>query len=318
MGISSHRIVSSTPADTAQHKALQEVSRTILETPLGGRLPNISQMRANVGVGAGTMQKAMQEIQRSGDVELSSKQRQGTILIDRDMGALWATAGLPPLTVLLPLPHSRELQGLATGLRREIHDRGIPTTFLYGHGSWQRINALRSGTSQICVMSAGAARHCTHSDDAVGARTLLRAGSYYAADSVLVLARAARERLPERWRIGIDRDSADHVHLTETEFPRHTFVDIGYPQIPAALRRGMIDAAVWHHTTMGASLEDESFVSWPLARADARTLGDGNTSAALVIRSRDDVAREVLSEMDTQKAESLQHDVIAGDLMPLL
>ncbi len=318
MGITSHRtVLTTTPADTAQQKAMQEVARTILETPIGGRLPNISQMRANVGVGAGTMQKAIQEIQQSGKVELSSKQRQGTILMNRKIGALWSTANLSPLTVLLPLPNSWEFQGLATGLRREIQDRGIPTTFLYGHGSRQRIEALRSGAAQVSVMSNGAAQHWTKTDTELVTHTVLPSGSYYAAESVLVMAREPRDQLPKELRIGIDRQSTDHAWLTEMEFPKHQYVDVSYAQIPSALTRGIIDAAVWHRTALGLSLDDQGLVAWPLERSDALQLSDDISSTGLVIHSIDAVTREVLSEMNIDKVDSLQRGVVAGDVLPL-
>jgi len=309
----------STPraAETPQQRASAGVALTILTTEIGARLPNIDQLRSSIGVGAGTVQKALQDMQQNGWVTLDPKPRQGTFLLSRRSGELWRTAGLPTLSVLLPLPNSWEFQGLATGLRSELDRLGIPSTFLYGHGSEQRIAALRNGLAHIAVMSRGAAERWTAENHGISTHIVLPAGSYYAADSVLVMARASRQELGSELRIGIDRLSVDHTLLTSAEFPNHHYVDVSYAQVPSALTRGIIDAAIWHRTALGLSLDDQGLIAWPLEQPASRTLSEGINSAAIVVKANDEPARGVLRELDVERLLELQRDVVAGDVLPL-
>jgi hypothetical protein len=304
-------------AETPQQRAMAGVALTILTTEIGSRLPNIDQFRSNIGVGAGTVQKALQDMQQNGWVTLDPKPRQGTFLINRRSGELWRTAGLPTLSVLLPLPNSWEFQGLATGLRSELDRLGIPSTFLYGHGSEQRVAALQNGLAHIAVMSLGAAERWTAENESVSTHSVLPPGSYYAADSVLVMARASRQELGNDLRIGIDRMSVDHTLLTKAEFPNHQYVDVSYAQVPSALTRGIIDAAVWHRTALGLSLDDQGLIAWPLEQPASRALSEGINSAAIVVKTTDEATKGVLREVDLDSLLGLQRDVVAGDVLPL-
>lgn len=304
-------------SETAQQRAVEVIARTILTTPLEGRLPNVDQLRAEIGVGAGTVQKALYEIQKSGRAVLDSKPRQGTVLIRRETGALWRVAGLPPLAVVLPLPNSWEFQGLATGIRAELDRLDVPAACLYGHGSEQRLEALETGLAHVVVVSHGAAETWLKGDHLVKVHSILRPGSYYASDSVVVVARQARDDMPRALRIGIDRLSADHTQLTKAEFPNAHYIDVSYAQVPSALRRGIIDAAVWHRTALGLSLDDQGLITWPLEQGDARNVAEALSSAALVLSLHNKEACAVLDELDLGKILKVQSDVVAGDVLPL-
>lgn len=304
-------------ADTPQQRASAGVALAILTTEIGARLPNIDRLRSSIGVGAGTVQKALQDMQKNGWVALNPKPRQGTFLLSRRSGELWRTAGLPTLSVLLPLPNSWEFQGLATGLRSELERIGVPSTFLYGHGSEQRVAALQSGLAQIAIMSLGAAERWTEENAGITTHVVLPPGSYYASDSVLVMARAPRHELGAVLRIGMDRLSVDHTLLTKAEFPEDQYVDVSYAQVPSALSRGIIDAAVWHRTALGLSLDDQGLIAWPLEQPSARNLSEGINSAAIVVKADDEATRGVLREIDETRLLAMQRSVVAGDVLPL-
>lgn len=293
------------------------LARILLASELGQRLPNIAELRSQIGVGAGTVQKALQELQQDGFVTIDSKQRQGTHILGRHVGALWKTANLPTLTAVLPLPNSWEFQGLATGLRAQLDEIGIPSTFLYGHGSEQRIQALGNGLAQIAVMSLHAARQWVATEPRVAIDQSFPSGSYYAPDSVLVIARDPRGSLKSGLRVGIDRLSADHTHLTQREFPTNSYVDVSYAQLPSALTRGIIDAAVWHRTALGLSLDDQGLTTWPLGNHGSELIDLELNSAALVRRADDLYTRSVLDQVDSSRVLDLQKGVVAGDLLPV-
>ena len=301
--------------ETAQTRARRGVADVLLATPTGERMPNVDEMRSSIGVGVGTIQKALNDLRDRGRVEFESRPRYGTVVLSKEIGPLWTDSGRPALSVLLPLPNSWEFQGLATGLRSEFDRLEIPSIFLYAHGSKERVEALRTRLAHIAVMSLGAARRQTEDDLII--HSGLPVNSYYAAKSVLVIARAPRAFLPEPLRIGIDRHSPDHAWLTEAEFPGGKYVDVSYAQMPSALSHEAIDAAVWHRTALGLSLDDQGLIAWPLEKPEAKRLSETLSSAAFVICDGDAATAGVLDSVRTEQILRLQQGVVGGDVLPL-
>lgn len=302
--------------ESPQQRATVAVARVLLERSPGERIPNVTDLRSKIGVGAGTVQKALQELQSRGLVTLNSKPRHGTFIVDCQIGGLWEAAALPAFTVLLPLPGSWEFQGLASGLRVVLDSLGMPSIFLFGHGSEQRAAALKSGVAQVAVMSTHAAAEVSAPGSGLVVQHALGRGSYYAHDSVVVLARASRSETGPNPRIGIDRLSADHIALTEREFPGATYVDVSYSHIPSALTKGHIDAAVWHRSTLGLSLADQGLVSWTPIAGIAMDSDAELDAAALVVREGDMFTRTVLDAASLGDIVAVQQGVVRGETLP--
>ncbi len=302
--------------ESPQQRATEMVARTILERKIGERLPNVAEFRVSIGVGAGTIQKALQELQNDNLVVLTSKQRQGTFIVDKNLGGLWSMAGFHPLSVIMPLPLSWEFQGLATGLRAALDQYNVPSSFIFGHGSTQRSKALSDSLSHVAVMSTYAAKKVIAAKPELFIHTTYDAGSYYAADSVIVVARAPRELLPKNLRIGIDRLSIDHAMLTQLEFPDNNYVDVSYAHIPAALIGGACDVAVWHHSAFGLSLNHQELVTWPLSPSAMALLTNEMFSAALVLNKDNTATRAVLDEINMAQVRTVQKEVVEGKRLP--
>lgn len=302
--------------ESPQQRATVAVARVLLARSPGERIPNVTDLRSEIGVGAGTVQKALQELQSRGLVTLNSKPRHGTFIVDWQLGGLWEAAALPAFTVLLPLPNSWEFQGLASGLRVVLDSLGMPSIFLFGHGSEQRAAALQSGTAQVAVMSTHAAAAVATPGSGLVVQHSLGPGSYYAPGSVVVLARAPRSETAPDPRIGIDRLSSDHVALTHREFPGATYVDVSYSHIPSALTKGHIDAAVWHRSALGLSLADQGLVSWTPIAGIAMS-GDAELDAAgLVVKDGDVFTQSVLNAAALGDIVAVQQGVVRGDVLP--
>jgi hypothetical protein len=301
--------------DTPQQRATTGLASILIRTKPGSRIPNIGTLRQELGVGAGTVQKALQELQATSAVKLDSRQRQGTYLLTRQLGQLWQLARMPGLRAVLPLPNSWEFQGLAAGLRAELDQIRVPATFLYAHGSAERVQALVNGVAQIAVMSVYAAAKALAMGADISIEHQLPDGTYYAENSVLVLAKAERAALPDAFRVGIDRLSADHTALTSAIFPHRDYVDVSYAQIPSALAAGVIDAAVWHRTALGLSLNDRGLKTWTDAHIPEPPLSIG--AAAIVTSNDDPTTRAVIQSIDIPRLLGHQRSVVDGDVLPL-
>ena len=141
-------------------------------------------------------------------------------------------------------------------------------------------------------------------------------GSYYANDSVVVIARAPKNSFKERLRIGIDPQSTDHSTLTHLEFPGYDYVDVCYAHIPSALAQGVIDAAVWHRSALGLSLSDKELITWPLTNAVTIAVTKDMSETVLIVSKAKPYLRHVLNALDVERIVSTQQTIISGHALP--
>jgi hypothetical protein len=299
-----------------QRRAAAYIASAALSIRVGDRLPNISNLRIDVGVGAGTVQSALRQLQTQGALQIDTQKRRGTFLVQRDVAMLWSISDLGPLVIAMPLPSAWEFYGLASGLQAELDRLGVPVSMIYAHGSTERLHSLTAGRADIVVTSAFAADR--QLEQFPGTRTVFRLppGTYYGRDSVVVMSRVPLSQLGDDARIGIDPNSVDHSSMTEAEFPDRPYVRVSYSQLPLALRRGAVDAAVWHRSALWLSLDDQGLQTSPLTSRIAQEIADATSPAALIVRDSQTPAASVLRDIDLDRVVKLQSDVVEGILSP--
>lgn len=300
--------------------AVRRLAQLVATTRPGDRLPSVSELRRQLGVGTGTISAAMRELQRSGAVQLDSRQHRGSFVVGRDLGTLWGMMGQPPLVGVLPLPGSLEFEGLASGLRAEFTRLGVPLALIYAHGSNQRYEMVVTQRVDFAVMSSPAGdflcNSASPSQRLAEIVTTLGPGSYYSKDSVAVIATVGKDQLPAHPRVGIDRASYDHTALTQLEFPGGALVEVTYGQLPAALRVGVVDVGVWHGTRLAITAEDSRPITWPLTKPAAQSLLLELSHAVVVVRRSNALAHAVLANVDIEKVEQSQLQVVTKQALP--
>src|ERR1700690_4231516 len=107
-------------ASSSNQGAVGLLARDILRRAVGDRLPTSMQYQELLNVGSGTVQKGLRVLESAGATELRARGHQGTFIVARHVGRLWAIAGLGPVTGAMPLPDSPEGSGLAAGLREQF------------------------------------------------------------------------------------------------------------------------------------------------------------------------------------------------------
>lgn len=297
--------------------AAQKIARALLLVKNGDRIPTTLEYVRKFGMGSGTIQRAMADLTALGAVELRARGHQGTFLVEKDVVKLWAASGLGTCVGSMPLPSSRQFQGLASGLRQAFEMAGIPFSMVYCHGADLRLKALLEKRIDFMVASrryvdSVAARE----GDSLSVAMDFGEGSYYAKDSVVVVTRSGIDTLNEVRRVGIDRSSGDHRELTEVEFPGHEMVGVFYVDIPQAIVEGEIDGAVWHRTALSIPLEQAGLKVYELQNPETRRLAR-EMSRAAVITLADSPARAVISEMDRDQILATQNKVIDRELRPV-
>ena len=303
------------------HRTIQQIARDILAREVGERLPTSIQYQEELEVGSGTVQKGIRVLQNVGAVRLRPRGHQGTLIVDRNVGALWAIAGLGPVTGALPLPDSLENAGLASGLREQFDAQGIPLQMLYRHGAALRLGMVREGRADFAIASQGAGENQRAADEE-GHWTILDFGpySYYSEGSIVVLSRWRTDGsvAPAIRTVGIDLASHDHTRLTLAEFPEsggYVYESISYPSLPAAVAEGRVDGAIWHRTLLSIPL---SLVGVDVTSPRQETLEvyESMASAILLAPAGKPELAALLRHLDIERIRDLQTRVLRGETPP--
>lgn len=298
----------------SNHRALQGVARDIIARPVGDRLDTTLGYQHEFQVGAGTVQKALQLIKSIDAAELRAAGHQGTFIVSKDIGLLWNLAGLAQVRVLLTPPGPVELYGLSLGLSAEFDRLEIPLVHQYARGADTRLSLLREREADLTVVSAGVAKNLA--DDPEWSLWDIGGGTYYSAGSLQIVSRAGSSDPHARGqRIGIDRSSSDHSHLTTVEFDeaRHTFVDCSFQQIPTAILENRIDAGIWHRMLLLVPLELIGLEASALDQSAAATDADSISGAVLVARSDNSPVTAVVDAVDLRKVRKRQSEILDAD-----
>lgn len=226
--------------------ARRQLARILLEREVGQRLPSTQVLQQETGLGAGTVIKALRELQRLRAATLKARGHQGTTIEARHVGRLWSAAGLGTFVLVLPPPGPVEQQAAQTVVRSAMGRLSIASGIEYMSGAALRLEEVYQGRAHTALMSAGAFRHLR--EDRPGVVGVdLGPGSYYAHRSLVTVQRAGSEQgqVP---RVAIDRSSLDHARLTEATFGRqeHEAVDCPFVEVPARVLAGEVDVGIWH------------------------------------------------------------------------
>ena len=308
----------------SNQRATQLLARDVLCLDVGDRLPTSLQYQEQLGVGSGTVQKALRILEGSRAAGFTSRGHQGTFVARRHLGRLWAIAGLGAVTGAMPLPDSREGAGLAAGLRNEFDLLAIPLQMRYMHGSAARLEAVRKGRADFAVLSAAAS---VSAREGAGAGRWIERDlgpcSYYSEDSLGVLTRPGlRDKGgTATWRVGIDRDSYDHMHLTLAEFPpevgRYEYKTQDYQRLPAAVAGRVIDTAVWHRITLPIPLELLGVTWRALVNPRAIDMKDAVSRAVVLARCDRREIEALLRRLDVERIRESEDEVVRGEAPPV-
>ncbi|MET0862924.1 MAG: YhfZ family protein, partial [Nakamurella sp.] len=266
----SEPVADSTPLVTALQPAVRRIATDALALGPGATLPTNAAYLKDNGIGAGTIQRALNLLRDRSAVTITSRGHLGRTIDTVDVGQAWQAAGLAPVRLLLPPAGPAEIDVLEQALAQDLTGLGIPHTVRHQSGGAGRLDAIARGSDDIAVVSAGVVNERGSAGTAPSLQRELPAGTYYAAGRLAVVRRTDKVDQPVK-RVAIDHRSPDHVVLTCEEFPPSddlTLVEISFPNVPAAVLRGDVDAGIWHITKSLIPLDLAGLTVRPLQQAD--------------------------------------------------
>lgn len=262
---------------TGVHAAVAMIVRDALGKQVGDTLVRNSDVREALGVGVGTVQRALDLLAGRQALRTVSRGHLGRRVEAVDIGQCWQAAGLDPIRILLSPPGSVEINSLEAVVGDELVALGVPYTVRHVRGGNQRLQQLLAGQVDLTVVSAGTIDGLLGPQPATAPvlHRTLAPGTYYAPERLLVLTTHAAADPPKR--IAIDRESFDHESLSLAQFPPvpgREYLQVPYPEVPAFVLAGLADAGIWHITT--------TVVPLAMAGLSARTM-----SGDEAVRTRD-------------------------------
>ncbi|MBA3943006.1 MAG: hypothetical protein H0X37_00420 [Herpetosiphonaceae bacterium] len=297
-----------------QGLVVTELARILFMAVPGGRLAPVQEYAAQLSVGTGTVQAALEYLQEQGAVRLEARGRLGSYAAELSYPLLWSLAFQRPIIGAMPLPYSRRFEGLATGLRQQFVGEPLDLDLRFMRGAAQRMQALASQTCDWALISRWAAETAEAHGFAVQTVMVLGPHSYMGGHSLLLPSGVCE--LQAGMRIGVDMQSMDHVYLVRA-ISRGKQVDlqpIDYSQGLDHLRTGAIDATVWSAEDIPADLTSLTVVPLdPQAEPALAPLGE-----AVIVVNKDNQAMQHVLGAVLERTELLhiQHDVLERNRLP--
>lgn len=269
---------------TALQTGINEMAKIFLRLEVGEKIPTVSELNEKLGLGFGTVQKALTTLQAAQAVKTRAHGHKGTYILDADPIKLWEFTGNAALRIVLPFPNSSEFQGLADGLRLALDELDLRSRLDYHTGAADRIESVRSGDYDACIVS-GIVVDEISSDPTLECH-FLDPTFYYPPKSLLLLTSNSYED-NGTCRVAVDRSSIDHNRLTLAEFgadPKVEFVECRSRDFINCLMRGEADRLVWHRVNIGVALDLLPLTASSLQTEEVRSLSSVSSRAAFVVR----------------------------------
>jgi hypothetical protein len=231
-------------------------------------------------------------------------------------GLLWQLSGRQPLRVAVTPPGAPDQYGLATALCDLLAESGVPVRLKFMRGAQRRLKALSNNEADVATLSKQAQQSL--SEEWQGELAAVEGGpvQYYNPSLLIVVERGKQRKERPVRRVGIDRDSPDHVALTEAEFAGMNveFVDCRFIEVPTAILLGEIDAGVWHRRLTLIPPELAGLKVRPMRNTGVLVSSSDIVSAVLCFQAKDSACEAVLREIDMSRVRAMQDEFLAQDL----
>ena len=288
---------------TGLHAAVRAIVSDALSKRVGDTLARTDDVRQLLGVGVGTVQRALDLLAERGALQTTSRGHLGRRIEAIDVGQCWQAAGLAPVRIVLSPPGSVEVTALEVTLSGELVRLGVPSTVHHLAGGNPRLEQLREGQADLTVVSAGTFDGLVEGWDSRASvvSRQLEPGTYYAPERLLVLTAAQAGPTDELRRIAIDRESFDHEALTLAQFPPapgRSYLQVPFPEVPAHVLAGVVDAGIWRITTLAVPVELTGLHTRPMSGEAAIATRDRLSGATIVAWTGRPELRAVLDSLD--------------------
>lgn len=302
---------------TKQGETAIAVANLLTELELGARLPNISDLCVQLGVGAGTVQAALKMLEDSGEIALQPRGHQGTVITGMNRVGLWKLAKNTWISGTMPLPYTKRFEGLATALHRQFDAATVPFNISFVRGGRVRIKRLVEGRVNFAICSKMTAELARMEFPEL--EILFDFGTHsYIGKSGLVFSDKKDSRIRDGMKIAVDRYSYDHSHIIEMICKDYSveLVDVKYSDIFSRMEAGEVDATVWNWDELIEKYRDRKVYTVEQTPKMQEFIRDSER-AVLVVMGKNAGDIMLLGDIvDCDEVKAVQEEVIGGRRIP--
>jgi ABC-type amino acid transport substrate-binding protein len=305
------------PLVSKQGIAVIKLANLLLTHQKGDRLQPVQFYAEKYKTGVGTMQAAISYLQEIGAVALDSRGHLGTYIRDINYPVIWSLIGQNHIVGGMPLPYSRRLEGLATGLHEAFDQAGVALNLVYTRGALNRLQALAKGKFDFVILSRFAFNNATDYGLSIEEVMSIGTGSYVG-QHIILLSNHDKDYIEDGMRVGIDPSSIDQSLLAKEACRgiKVKYVQINYMNLMTAMQNGQIDATIWNQDDFYASAH--TFRAIPLVLKDQFTKGQENTEAIIAMEKSNRLLLQTLrSILNQELIRDIQTKVMNKELMPV-
>lgn len=302
----------------AMQPVVSQIARDALALGVGAPMPPVALYQQRLNVGASTVQRAFEYLSQQEALSVSSHGHLGRRLQLVEVGKLWRLGGFAPVRLLLPPDGSIEFAVLGAEIMDQLLQRDVPFGAVHMRGGYRRLASLERGAHDMAIASRGTASEARFRGAQAKVKREfltreLESGTYYGESRLVVVTRVGWSPCGST-RVAVDRDSPDHLLLSQAEFgamDEVVFVDRDFPMVPAAVLRNEADVGIWHIAHTVIPLELAGLAIQPLKEPKALRIAQEISAAVLVVLANRPELSAVLSCLDLRKVLPKQQRLLA-------
>lgn len=294
--------------------ALTVLARYLLTKKIDDRLLTIDLLSDEFGYSVGYISKAFKLIEEQEAITLNKRGCNGTFIAFIDYEKLIGISDFDKLVCAMPLPYTKQYEGLASGLKQQI--KKIPFYFAHMRGASIRAECLIAGIYDVAIMSKLTAAQFIKQGELQIAMEL---GPHsYVSEHRLICRKGNNLAIK---RVAIDPTSPDQVLLTKMYFAEQNdieFISVPYNEALQMIYKGEIDASI-HNMFDVQLLTSLNLIDVSLVDNSQMTFQGCENAATAVLVIRNDAAhvKAILHYLiDKEQLLAHQTQVISGDIIP--
>lgn len=292
------------------------VAGDLLKRSLNDRINTVREYASELDASVGTIEAAFTFIESMDAVELKSRGRSGSFIKGIRYPVLWSIAHGRAIVGGLPLPWSRRIQGLATGIRLQCSNEACDLDLRYLRGSMNRISSLTSKSLDWALVSRFAAE-TAHAHGFTIDPVVTFGKDSYISNSIILFSDPTKHVIEDGMKVGIDRESTDHTYKVHSvcQGKQVRYVDIKYSQGLDLISNGEIDATIWSNEDLPDDMVQVNAVSVPTELEPA--LEDLSEAAIVTLKGNTGVSNVIRQLLDSDFIVNTQEEVVTLKRSPV-
>lgn len=292
-----------------------KLARELLNYKEGDRIDTVGSYSERFNSSRGIVQQSFLLLEHENAITREKRGTLGTFLSMIDYKRLWEYAGWDTLTGVSPLPYTKQHEGLATGIYCEMENKDIPFHFAYMQGAKNRAKGVAENKYNFAVVSKNSALNIINENDNL--IILMEFDPFTYLSGYVILFKDISYKKKEVIKIGIDKNSPDHVNLIKDLFKARNveYVNTNYTRMVPEIIYGNIDATIFNKDTLQnpAILGNVKYEDIKLSKE-----AEEGTRAVILVNKNDFGIANVLKEIiHTDNVMNIMSEVIEQKRIPI-